>query len=266
MLTGVHWEALGPLVEACRSEGKAPPHDLRRAIEAILWRHENGAKWRSIPADLGPLGSRGRGSRPGGADDRPCRSWWTAAQTFIRPRRPPRRSLLASALPGWMDGLLTIHGRRPFGRWIIRQKAAASSRQGRGHDSPAGGSSICAAAVVSRPRRGGLGGHPRASEKPPVRPERGICSAGGPPRSACRLCRQPLCGRSRVARTLRAVVAQRAPLGAKPDPVLGGSGRVRPYVRPVDAAAAAGHHGCALACQGPRSGTRSRRKGKHGLT
>src|SRR6201993_3780900 len=45
-----------------------PPHktehrNLRRTIEAIIWRHENGAKWRSIPPHLGP--------------------WWMAAQTFI---------------------------------------------------------------------------------------------------------------------------------------------------------------------------------------
>ena len=31
---------------------------------AILWRHDNGAKWRSLPAEHGP--------------------WWMAAQTFIR--------------------------------------------------------------------------------------------------------------------------------------------------------------------------------------
>ena len=33
-------------------------------FEAILWRHENGAKWRAVPAELGP--------------------WWRAAQIFIR--------------------------------------------------------------------------------------------------------------------------------------------------------------------------------------
>jgi transposase len=33
-------------------------------MSAILWRHENGAKWRAVPAELGP--------------------WWMAAQTFIR--------------------------------------------------------------------------------------------------------------------------------------------------------------------------------------
>jgi transposase len=33
-------------------------------LDATLWRHENGAKWRAVPAELGP--------------------WWRAAQTFIR--------------------------------------------------------------------------------------------------------------------------------------------------------------------------------------
>ena len=55
---------MGPLIEACRPKGKTEPRDLRRTISAILWRHENGAKWRSVPAELGP--------------------WSRAAQTFIR--------------------------------------------------------------------------------------------------------------------------------------------------------------------------------------
>lgn len=37
---------------------------MRRTIEAIIWRHDNGAKWRAIPAELGP--------------------WWMAAQCFNR--------------------------------------------------------------------------------------------------------------------------------------------------------------------------------------
>jgi transposase len=64
MLTDGQWAVLEPLIEACRPKGKTPPQDLRRTIEAILWRHRNGAKWRSIPSELGP--------------------WWRAAQTFIR--------------------------------------------------------------------------------------------------------------------------------------------------------------------------------------
>jgi len=35
---------------------------LRRTVEAIIWRHDNGAKWRSVPAGLGP--------------------WWMAAQCY----------------------------------------------------------------------------------------------------------------------------------------------------------------------------------------
>ena len=64
MLTDAQWAEIGPLVEQCRPHAKVPPSHLRRTISAILWRHQNGAKWRSVPAELGP--------------------WWMAAQTFIR--------------------------------------------------------------------------------------------------------------------------------------------------------------------------------------
>ena len=63
-MTDAQWEALAPLIEACRPPHKTEHHDLRRTIEAIIWRHDNGAKWRQIPADLGP--------------------WWMAAQCFRR--------------------------------------------------------------------------------------------------------------------------------------------------------------------------------------
>lgn len=64
VLTEAQWERLAPLIEAVRPHGKTEPHDLRRTVEAILWRHQNGAKWRAIPAELGP--------------------WWMAAQCFNR--------------------------------------------------------------------------------------------------------------------------------------------------------------------------------------
>jgi transposase len=64
VLTDEQWAALEPLVEACRPPAKVPPRHLRRTIGAILWRHQNGAKWRSLPEEFGP--------------------WWMAAQTFIR--------------------------------------------------------------------------------------------------------------------------------------------------------------------------------------
>ena len=64
--------ALAPLIEACRPSYKTDHHDLRRTIEAIIWRHANGAKWCQIPAELGP--------------------WWVAAQTFSRWSRLARPS------------------------------------------------------------------------------------------------------------------------------------------------------------------------------
>jgi transposase len=64
MLEDNQWAMLEPLVEACRPKGKTPPSDLRRTMAAILWRHQNGAKWRAIPEEFGP--------------------WWRAAQIFIR--------------------------------------------------------------------------------------------------------------------------------------------------------------------------------------
>src|SRR5215213_3589996 len=54
----------GLLIEVVRPRGKAPPTELRRTVSAIVWRHQYEAKWRSIPAELGP--------------------WWLAAQLFIR--------------------------------------------------------------------------------------------------------------------------------------------------------------------------------------
>ena len=64
VLTDAQWEVLAPLIEACRPPHKTEHHDLRRTIEAIIWRHDSGAKWRQIPAALGP--------------------WWMAARTFSR--------------------------------------------------------------------------------------------------------------------------------------------------------------------------------------
>src|SRR3954470_10187922 len=57
MLADAHWMKLEPLIETCRPKGKTAPKDLRRTISAIVWRHQNGAKWRAVPAELGP-GSR----------------------------------------------------------------------------------------------------------------------------------------------------------------------------------------------------------------
>ena len=64
IVTDEAWALWAPLIEAVRPHGKTPPKELRRTVSAIFWRHHNGAKWRSIPAELGP--------------------WWRAAQLFIR--------------------------------------------------------------------------------------------------------------------------------------------------------------------------------------
>ena len=63
VFTDAQRSVLEPLVEACRPHAKVPPSNLRRTVEAIVWRCQNGAKWRAVPAELGP--------------------WWMAAQTFI---------------------------------------------------------------------------------------------------------------------------------------------------------------------------------------
>lgn len=64
IFTDAAWAVWEPLIEEVRPHGKTPPKDLRRTLSAIFWRHQNGAKWRHIPAELGP--------------------WSRAAQLFIR--------------------------------------------------------------------------------------------------------------------------------------------------------------------------------------
>jgi hypothetical protein len=54
ILSDAVWAIWEPLIEEVRPRGKTPPKELRRTISAIFWRHQNGAKWRSIPAELGP--------------------------------------------------------------------------------------------------------------------------------------------------------------------------------------------------------------------
>ena len=108
MLTDAQWATLEPLIETCRPQGKTPPRDLRRTLSAILWRHQNGAKWRSIPSDLGP--------------------WSRAAQTFIRWARLGvwERLLLLAPERGVHLGMTFLDGTS------IRahQKAAGAARKG----------------------------------------------------------------------------------------------------------------------------------------
>jgi transposase len=64
VLSDAQWAVLEPLVLQVRPRGKTLHKDLRRTMEAIIWRHRSGAPWRDVPPELG--------------------EWINAAQTFIR--------------------------------------------------------------------------------------------------------------------------------------------------------------------------------------
>jgi transposase len=99
VLTDAEWAASEPLVEGCRPHAKVPPRNPRRTLEAIVWRHRDGATWRAIPAGLGPR--------------------WMAAQPFIRRSRLGawRRLLGLAQARGIERGLAFVprrhHGPRP---------------------------------------------------------------------------------------------------------------------------------------------------------
>ena len=111
VLTDAQWAALAPLVERCRPRGKTPHRDLRRTIEAIIWRHRNGAEWRSIPAELGP--------------------WWRAAQTFIRWARLGVWERLLEAAQGRGVGSSTARASGRTRRPRARRERGLSSGAGR---------------------------------------------------------------------------------------------------------------------------------------
>src|SRR4029450_5863058 len=108
MLTDGAWMDLEPLIEACRPTGKTQPKDLRRTLSAIVWRHQNGAKGRAVPAELGP--------------------WSRAAPTFLRWARLGvwERLLVLAQQRGVQLGMTFLDGTR------IRahQKAAGAARKG----------------------------------------------------------------------------------------------------------------------------------------
>jgi transposase len=108
VLTDAQWTVLEPLIEACRPHHKTQHKNLRRTIEAIVWRCQNGAKWRSLPAELGP--------------------WWMAAQCFIRWAKLGvwERLLLLAQEQGIELGMAFLDGT------TIRahQKAAGAAKKG----------------------------------------------------------------------------------------------------------------------------------------
>src|SRR5260370_26447267 len=53
VLTDAQWAKFEAAIAAANIGGARPRTEDRRTIEAIIWRLDNGAKWRSIPAELG---------------------------------------------------------------------------------------------------------------------------------------------------------------------------------------------------------------------
>ncbi len=129
-MTDEQWAVLEPLVEAVRPRGKVRPHDLRRTLEAIFWRHRNGATWRAVPAELG--------------------SWWTAAQLFIR----------WAKLGVWQRLLDLVQERRvQLGMTFLdgtsiraHQKAAGAGKKGDLHDSEIAARRLADLVEASAPR------------------------------------------------------------------------------------------------------------------
>ena len=104
------WALLEPLLNEVRPWASRPIRELRRTIEAIIWRHDNGAKWRSLPSELGP--------------------WWMAAQTFLRWARLgvwERLHRLAQECHGLELGMVFLDGT------VVRahHKAAGARKEGR---------------------------------------------------------------------------------------------------------------------------------------
>ena len=53
VLTDAQWAKFAAGIAAAEIRGARPRKEDRRTIEAIIWRLDNGAKWRSIPAEFG---------------------------------------------------------------------------------------------------------------------------------------------------------------------------------------------------------------------
>ena len=129
-LTDEQWAVLAPLIEQRRPHAKVPPRHLRRTISAIIWRHDNGAKWRALPAELGP--------------------WWMAAQTFIRWARLGvwERLLGLAQERGVQLGVTFLDGSNVR----AHQKAAGAARKGALRRSATGVRRSAARAAATAPR------------------------------------------------------------------------------------------------------------------
>jgi transposase len=121
---------LAPLIEQCRPHAKVPPRHLRRTISAIVWRHDNGAKWRALPTELGP--------------------WWMAAQIFIRWARLGVWERLLSLVQerGVQLGMTFLDGTNVR----AQQKAAGAARKGALQQSATSVRRLAALVAVMAPR------------------------------------------------------------------------------------------------------------------
>ena len=131
MLADEQWAMLEPLVEACRPPAQVPPRHLRRTIGAILWRHDNGARWRAVPEELGP--------------------WWMAAQTFIRWSRLGvwERMLKMAQERGVALGMAFLDGTSVR----AHQKAAGAAKKARHRRSATRVRRLAALVAATGPRR-----------------------------------------------------------------------------------------------------------------
>ncbi len=130
VLTEVQWSMIEPLIEAVRPQTGRELTALRRTVEAMVWRLTNGAKWRSLPAELGP--------------------WWRAAQTFIRWSKLgvwERFFELAKEADSPELGMVFLDGT------VIRahQKAAGAAKRGTPHAPTMRPSAAAKAGLVLRP-------------------------------------------------------------------------------------------------------------------
>src|SRR3954447_16675572 len=64
ILSDGEWSRLKAALDEARSGTGRPLGDERQAVEAVIWRQRNGAKWPAVPSELGP--------------------WWRAAQLHMR--------------------------------------------------------------------------------------------------------------------------------------------------------------------------------------
>jgi transposase len=223
VLADRQWDVLEPLLNEVRPWAARPIREFRRTIEAMVWRQQNGAKWRAIPAELGP--------------------WWMAAQTFIRWARLgvwERLHRRAQERYGLELGMVFLDGT------VIRahQKAAGARKQGL---TPA---ASAAAQALGRSRGGyGTKGHVLADAGGRaiafvITPGQAAELPQAEPRGCWISCRARRCGRSPIAATPAMRCARRSGVSVPPRRSRPGRTRPRLPVVPGSMPIASGSSGC----------------------